>query len=172
MTELSESGQKLLRGAIAAGGFVRLNSGGLSGGVAQQVRASLINKGLLEEVTHEGQGDLFNGKALKVTEAGYSAVDAEKPATQAVDAGPAPEAATPPAAKAPRAPRENTKTQQLIAKLREPDGATVDELCKVFGWQAHTTRAAISTLPKKDAALKPTSEKVEGRGRVYRLEAA
>jgi hypothetical protein len=154
MTELSESGQKLLRGAIAAGGFVRLNSGGLSGGVAQQVRASLINKGLLEEVTHEGQGDLFNGKALKVTEAGYSAV------------------ATPPAAKAPRAPRENTKTQQLIAKLREPDGATVDELCKVFGWQAHTTRAAISTLPKKDAALKPTSEKVEGRGRVYRLEAA
>jgi hypothetical protein len=103
-----------------------------------------------------------------------AASEADKPATQAKE----PEAAPPAGAKAAsapakaRTPRENSKTAQLIAALRSEAGATVDELARKFGWQAHTTRAAISTLPKKDASLKATSEKVEGRGRVYRLPEA
>jgi hypothetical protein len=174
MTELSDSARKVLEDRDD-NGFLFSNSGGLKGGPAIQVRRSLLNAGMVERLPHTGQGDEFEDgdgvHALKVTEAGYSAVGGQKPATQAEDAAPAPEGAqTAAAARAPRT-RENSKQAQLIAKLRDPNGATVDELASAFGWLKHTTRSAISTLPKK-ANVTPTSERVEGRGRVYRLPAA
>ncbi|RVG58319.1 DUF3489 domain-containing protein [Sinorhizobium meliloti] len=69
-------------------------------------------------------------------------------------------------------PREN-KTDALALMLLEANGATVAEVAKAFGWQPHTTRAAISTLPKKKQFPEGhtlSSEKVEERGgRVYRI---
>jgi hypothetical protein len=69
-------------------------------------------------------------------------------------------------------PREN-KTDTLVLMLLEEQGATGAEVAKKFGWLAHTTRAAISTLPKKrqfPEGYKLVSEKVEERGgRVYRI---
>ena len=56
--------------------------------------------------------------------------------------------------------------------LKSADGATIDEIVKKFGWQAHTVRGAIAGALKKKLGLDVTSEKVEGRGRVYRLPAA
>lgn len=35
------------------------------------------------------------------------------------------------------------------------------------GWQPHTVRVAMTGALKKKLGLKVTSEKVEGRGRVY-----
>ena len=53
--------------------------------------------------------------------------------------------------------------------LKAPKGATIDEIVAAFGWQPHTVRGAIAGALKKKLGLEVTSEKVEGRGRVYRI---
>ncbi len=80
-----------------------------------------------------------------------------------------PEAETAPKA---RTPREGTKQATLIAMLRAPEGATIEEIMAATGWQSHTVRGAMAGALKKKLGLEVTSEKVEGRGRVYRLPAA
>ena len=47
----------------------------------------------------------------------------------------------------------------------------IDEIVEAFDWQPHTVRGAIAGALKKKLGLDVTSEKVEGRGRVYRIEA-
>ena len=76
-----------------------------------------------------------------------------------------------PAPKA-RTPREGTKQATLIAMLRAPDGATIEEIMAATNWQSHTVRGAMSGALKKKLSLDVTSEKVEDRGRVYKLPAA
>jgi hypothetical protein len=56
--------------------------------------------------------------------------------------------------------------------LRRPEGATIDEVVRETGWQPHTVRGAIAGALKKKLGLHVTSEKVEARGRVYRLPGA
>jgi Protein of unknown function (DUF3489) len=68
-----------------------------------------------------------------------------------------------------RKARSGTKQEQLIAMLRRTDGATVEEVAKTFGWQAHTVRGALYGALKTKLGLNIVSEKVEGRGRVYRI---
>ena len=65
--------------------------------------------------------------------------------------------------------REGTKQAKLIAMLKAPDGATIEQVAKAFGWQPHTARGAIYGALKKKLDLNVVSEKVEGRGRVYRI---
>ena len=72
-------------------------------------------------------------------------------------------------AKTERRARTDTKQAKLIAMLEAKDGATVDEIAAAFGWQAHTVRGAIYGALKKKLGLEVASEKVEGRGRVYRI---
>ena len=69
------------------------------------------------------------------------------------------------------APRQ-TKQQIMIDLLRRPEGAGIEEITAATGWQSHTVRGAMSGTLKKKLGLEVTSEKVEGRGRVYRLPAA
>ncbi len=52
--------------------------------------------------------------------------------------------------------------------LRDPAGATVDDIAAAFAWEKHTVRGAIAGALKKKLGLTITSEKVEGR-RVYRI---
>ena len=66
-------------------------------------------------------------------------------------------------------PRTDTKQAKLIAMLTDKAGATVEEIAKAFGWRVHTVRGAIAGALKKRLGLDVTSEKVEGRGRVYRI---
>ena len=73
--------------------------------------------------------------------------------------------------KAPRAARSDSKQAQLIAMLKRAKGASIDEIVEAFDWQPHTVRGAIAGALKKKLGLDVTSEKVEGRGRVYRIEA-
>ena len=49
------------------------------------------------------------------------------------------------------------------------EGATIAEVVAVTGWQPHTVRGALAGALKKRLGLTIDSEKVEGRGRVYRL---
>lgn len=60
-----------------------------------------------------------------------------------------------------------TKQETLIEMLRAEGGATIEEIIAATGWQAHTVRGVISGVLKKKLGLEVTSEKVEGRGRVY-----
>lgn len=72
-------------------------------------------------------------------------------------------------ANAERQPRADTKQAKLIAMLKAKDGATVEEIAAEFGWQNHTVRGALYGALKKKLGLDVASEKVEGRGRVYRI---
>ena len=69
----------------------------------------------------------------------------------------------------PVAARANTKQTQLVAMLQRTDGATVDEIAKKLDWQKHSVRGAFVGVIKKRLQLDLKSEKVEGRGRVYRI---
>ncbi len=71
--------------------------------------------------------------------------------------------------KSERQSRTNTKQASLIAMLEQPDGASLDEIVAATGWQPHTVRGAIAGALKKKLGLTVASEKVEGRGRVYRI---
>ncbi len=68
-------------------------------------------------------------------------------------------------------PREGTKQATLIAMLRRPEGADLDEIAEATGWQKHTIRGAISGALKKKLGLEVTSEKDHQGRRVYRLPA-
>ena len=68
--------------------------------------------------------------------------------------------------------RAGTKQAMLIEMLRAETGATIDEIVVATGWQQHTVRGAIAGALKRKLGLNVTSEKVEGRGRVYRLSRA
>lgn len=91
------------------------------------------------------------------------APSAEAPEDAPAKADPAPKA---------RTPREGTKQAKLIEMLRRPDGATIDEIAAATQWQPHTIRGAFAGALKKRLGLEVTSEKVEGRGRVYKLPVA
>jgi Protein of unknown function (DUF3489) len=61
-----------------------------------------------------------------------------------------------------------SKQDVVIAMLRQPEGATVDEVASVTGWQRHTVRGVFSGTLKKKLGL-PLASAQEERGRVYRI---
>jgi hypothetical protein len=61
-----------------------------------------------------------------------------------------------------------SKQAEVIAMLRRPEGATVDEVANATGWQRHTVRGIFSGTLKKKLGLALASAKEE-RGRVYRI---
>ena len=65
--------------------------------------------------------------------------------------------------------RAGTKQAMLIDMLRAPGGATIDEIVAATNWRSHTVRGAIAGALKKKLGLNVSSEKVENRGRVYKL---
>ena len=73
------------------------------------------------------------------------------------------------AAKAVSTPRGESKQSQLIAMLKQPDGATIVEIAKALEWLPHTVRGAIAGALKKKLGLAIESEKEGERGRVYRI---
>jgi hypothetical protein len=165
--------------------------GSLRGGAAAKVVSALLSRGLIAETTTDSRTradaalNRFwrndeDGRAilLHITDAGLAAIGVEPEGRDSAPAGSdeAPTAEAPkdalaeadPAPKA-RAPRAGTKQAKLIEMLRAPDGATIDEIVAETGWQAHTVRGALSAALKKKLGLMITSEKIEGRGRVYSL---
>jgi hypothetical protein len=61
-----------------------------------------------------------------------------------------------------------SKQGEVIAMLRRPEGATVDEVATAMGWQRHTVRGLFSGTLKKKLGLTLASAQEE-RGRVYRV---
>jgi len=190
MTKLSDTQTIILsRAAQNADRIAMPLPDSLRGGAATKVVSAMLAKGFLEEVDADmrkgepvwretGDG---HGVTLIATDAGLAAIgiEPEDPntapagATDAPTEEPAQDASTETeAAPKARTPREGTKQARLIAMLRAPDGATIEEIMATTNWQSHTVRGAMAGALKKKLGLEVTSDKVEGRGRVYRLPSA
>jgi hypothetical protein len=65
--------------------------------------------------------------------------------------------------------RSDSKQALLVDLLRRKEGATIAQAVKAAGWQPHSVRGAISGTLKRKLGLAVISDKVEGRGRVYRV---
>jgi len=168
MTQLSNTQILILKAAAEREARIALPlPDSLRGGAAAKVVGAMLAKGLLEEVDADmhkndpvwresGDG---HAVTLIATDAGLAAIGIE------------PEQAPTEAPKA-HTLRAGTKQATLIAMLRTPDGANIEEIIAATGWQSHTVRGAISGALKKKLGLEVTSEKVENRGRVYKLPAA
>jgi hypothetical protein len=170
MTQLSDTQAIILSAAAQRPEHIALPlPESLRGGAAAKVIGAMLAKGFLEEVEADmrkselvwretGDG---HGVTLVATDAGLAAIGIE--ANTSAAAEPAPKT---------RTPREGTKQAKLIAMLRAPNGATIEEIMAATGWQSHTVRGAMAGALKKKLGLEVTSEKVEDRGRVYKLPAA
>jgi len=167
--------------------------GSLRGNAANKVVGALLSRGLIGERITKKQTKADpalnriwrndeDGRAvlLQITDAGLAAIGVEPEgadsahtdATKTPTDDAAPDAAaTKPAPKA-RTARGGTKQALLIEMLRAENGATIAEIVEATGWQPHTVRGAIAGALKKKLGLDVTSEKVEGRGRVYKLPPA
>jgi hypothetical protein len=190
MTQLSDTQALILSAAAQRPEHIALPlPESLRGGAAAKVVGAMIAKGLLQEVDADlrmgepmwretGDG---HGTTLVATDAGLAAIGIEPE-----DANTAPMGATaapseeptlntpsePDSAPKARTPREGTKQASLIAMLRAPEGATIEEIVAALDWRSHTVRGVMAGALKKKLGLEVTSEKVENRGRVYKLPTA
>jgi len=167
--QLSQSQSVILSAACAReDGMVFPITASLKGGAVGNVCKSLLKRGLIEEIAaadpdtvwrHDDGGPLtLRATPLAHSTLGLGDADGEVPAPQ--------QDLTPPTQ------RKGTKQAQLIAMLRADSGATIDEIVAALGWRSHTIRGAMSGALKKKLGLEITSEKIEGRGRIYKLPAA
>ena len=148
---------------------------GLAGAAAKMAVTKMIELGWLQELDanlrrgeplwrETGDG---HGTTLVVTDAGLLAIGIEPVLVKTVaeirqhvaDAAEAKKST----------PRAGTKQAMLIAMLRAPEGATMEEITAATEWLAHTARGAMSGALGKKLGLVVTSAKEEGRGRVYRI---
>jgi Protein of unknown function (DUF3489) len=67
------------------------------------------------------------------------------------------------------APREGSKTGQVVAMLQRKNGATLSEIMERMGWQKHTVRGFMAGAMKK-AGYTVESYKPEGGERTYRIK--
>jgi len=182
MTQLSDTQTLILSAAAQRPEHIALPlPENLRGGAASKVVGAMIAKGFLEEVDanlrrdepvwrETGDG---HGTTLVATDAGLAAIGIEP--VGATDA-PTEEASLdtpsePDSAPKPRTPREGTKQAKLIAMLRADGGATIEEIIVATNWAGHTIRGAMAGALKKRLGLAVISEKVEGRGRCYKIPA-
>lgn len=138
------------------------------GGAVGNVCKSLLKKGLIKEIAATDLNTVWRHDeergsiTLRSTPLAYTVLGITDPLDAETEEQP--EAA-------PKRPsrRIGTKQEAVIAMLRAPDGATIAEIVVATQWARHTTRGFLSGALKKKLGLTITSEKVDGRGRVYRL---
>lgn len=163
------------------------------GAALEKVLASMLRRGLVEEVSTNdpdaawrtdatgerttlvatevglaaadlGGEDELNENALDTDRAGADEGDGNGKAT-AVDLAEAPTAALE------HAPilRTGTKAEAVLDLLRRAEGATLEKMQAVTGWQAHSVRGFLSGAVRKKPGLDLTSEKEAGAQRRYRV---
>jgi hypothetical protein len=95
-----------------------------------------------------------------------------KPAPAAKRAAHAKTTKAKPQAKGAAAPKPTaSKQSQLIALMKAPAGATIEQLTSATGWQPHTVRGAISGSLRKRLGLTVVCAGIAG-SRVYSIVAA
>jgi len=161
----------------------------LRGSAVNHVLQSLLRRGLLDEqpASHDAAPwrESKDGQRLTlvISDAGRQAIRLDTDQATKQQPGAAKEMASKhrtrarrkaadqkPKSKAQRpAARAGTKQSVLIELLSRRDGATIAEAVRAIGWQSHSVRGAISGIIKKRFGLAVMSDKVESRGRVYRI---
>jgi hypothetical protein len=125
--------------------------------------------------------NVFDRKQLAAKEKPMSTIDSEnngKPTPEAAQTkvGRKPAKKTKPAKKAarakntaikPKADRSNKKAE-VIGMMKGPKGATLAEIIKVTGWQAHTVRCFVSILGSKGGEKIESSKNAAGE-RTYKI---
>lgn len=136
------------------------------------------------------QGDKQMRKATKKAKKAAVAADRNK-RSRTKAAKPTPKAATPEAeaqgradyeraaagepspagsaASGPKAPRTGTTKAKVIEMISRKGGATIDEIAASTGWQRHTIRGFMSTLPKKGGPKVTSTRRDSDKSRVYEL---
>jgi len=133
----------------------------LKGGAKAKVLGSLSKRDL---ITSQGP-DWF------IATAGYAALGLPRraPVTlAALDAVIANASANEQAAAEPTQ-RTPSKQAQVLTLLQRDEGATLQQMCALTNWQAHTVRGALAGAFKKKLGLVITSTKDAGGERTYRL---
>jgi hypothetical protein len=65
--------------------------------------------------------------------------------------------------------RTGSKKAMVLSLLQRPQGATLEELMKVTGWQAHSVRGFLAGTVNKKMALQLESERRQDGVRVYSI---
>ncbi len=68
--------------------------------------------------------------------------------------------------------RQRTKKQIALSLLQRSKGASIAEMQRAMGWQAHSVRGFLAATVKKMPGVILVSEKAENGPRRYRVEAA
>jgi hypothetical protein len=169
--QLSDTQAVILSAACAReDGMVFPVTTSIKGGAVGNVCKSLLKHGLIEEVAATDLNSVWRHDAergpitLRATPLAYSTLGiAEDPEEQS-DSPAATAAVTETSRR-----RSGTKQEAVIAMLLTPDGATIDEIMAATKWAGHTTRGFLSGALKKKLGLTIASEKVDGRGRTYKI---
>lgn len=128
----------------------------IKGGARQKVIDGLFKRALIT----------YDGKDWFLAAEGYDALGVPRKAplsSQAID-----EVIETATTAKPRT-RHNSKQAQVIAMLKRPEGATIDQICEATQWQAHTVRGTFAGAFKKKLGLEITSTKDAGGKRIYRV---
>ncbi len=64
--------------------------------------------------------------------------------------------------------RGGSKQAQVLAMLQTPQGATIEKIAAVTGWQHHSVRGFFAAVIRKRLGLDLVSE-TSAKGRVYRI---
>lgn len=156
--QLSSTQQQILSHAAEhSGGKLIWFPENIKGGARTKVIESLCKRGL---ITADKTDWL-------VSEQGYRALGL--PHREPVIPAAAPDSVKDEQATQPHKPRsrDNSKQAQVIAMLKRPEGATIQQICQVTKWQSHTVRGSMAGALKKKLGLVITSEKTENGERVY-----
>lgn len=169
--QLSDTQAVILSAACARDdGLVFPVTAKIKGGAIGNCLKSLLKRGLIEELPASDPDTVWRHDeergsiTLRATPLAYSALgitEDDIPDTGASGDNPAPQ----------KVQRRGSKQALLIEMLEAPEGATIQQVVHATGWQPHTVRGAIAGALKKKLGLNVVSEKVKGRGRVYRIEA-
>jgi len=171
--QLSEAQTVILSAACArVDGFVFPITARIKGGAVGNVCKSLLKQRLIEEIpavdldTVWRHDETHGPITLRATPLAFRALGIVEDSEQV----PVPDGADTGSVETTKS-RHGSKQALLIAMLRAPEGATIEEIMAATGWQSHTVRGAMSGALKKKLGLTITSQKVEGRGRIYAISA-
>jgi prevent-host-death family protein len=168
MIRLTDAQVVVLSSACARNdGMVFPLTANLKGGAVGNVCKSLLKLGLIEEIPATDHNTVWRHDeergpiTLRATPLAQSTLGITEPEVTTKAA----ETVTAPVQR-----RKGTKQEALIEMLRAPGGATIEEIATALEWAAHTVRGAMAGPLKRKLGLEVTSEKVEGRGRVYAVK--
>jgi hypothetical protein len=144
-----------------------------SGKEVEKTVKNLLARGLIEECPAKLEDTIWRTDeqqrhlTLRVTSAGLHAIGSFEEKTNSVKDRPQAAKSRVEASSSTR--KQATKAERILALLRRSQGATIAELTKSTGWQAHSIRGFMSGSLKRKMKLKLKSERPEGKERRYRV---